>query len=94
MLSIALSKLDTINQPRYTIEKEVFRQKISFTDPILRPKRNANASIIQSPLPAYNLEGSLKFSADFESANLQLVTEINTTTYEIILRPDTTRHVQ
>ena len=94
MLSIALSKLDTINQPRYTIEKEVFRQKISFTDPILRPKRSANESIIQSPLPAYNLEGSLKFSADFESANLQKVTEINTTTYEIILRPDTTRHVQ
>ena len=94
MLSIALSKLDIMNQPRYSIEKEVFHQKISFTDPIVRPKRNENECIIQSPLPVYNIDGSLIFSADFESSNLQKITEINSATYDVILRPDTTRHVQ
>ena len=94
MLSIALSKLDIINQPIYSIEKEVFRQKISFTDPIMKPKRNENECTIQSPVPAHNFDESLIFSADFECSNLQKVIEINATTYDVILRPDTTRHVQ
>ena len=95
MLSMVLSKLDFINQPVYSIEKEIFRQKITFTDPILlKQKFFGKNTWIQSPLTAFNIHKSLIFAADFESSNLQKILEINPITYDIILRSDTSRHVQ
>ena len=95
MLSIVLSKLDFINQPVYSIEKEVYRQKVTFTDPILLKQKFCGKDIcIQSPLSALNINKSLLFAADFESSNLQRILEINPNIYDVILRPDTTRHVQ
>ncbi|KAI6649617.1 hypothetical protein LOD99_6621 [Oopsacas minuta] len=93
-LSIALAKLNIINQPIYSIEKEVFRQKIIFIDPLLNPKRIKKDNFIHSPLPMLDNSQSLVFSADFESSNLLKITKINTHSYDVILRPDTTRHVQ
>ena len=95
MLSMVLSKLDFINQPIYSIEKEVFRQKITFTDPILLKQKYFGKDIwFQSPSNSLNINKSLIFAADFESTNLQRILETNPNTYDVILRPDTSRHVQ
>ena len=76
------------------MKRKYFGQKILFTDPILKLKRIEKDTFIHSPLQTLNISESLLFSADFESSNLQKITEINSTTYDVILRPDTIRHVQ